>query len=199
MKKNFKRVVALASAAIMATGILAGCGEKTGSSDTIKVMLMGTEPVGWQEVMAKYDEIGPGVKLDVEWVSQGDMKDKLNLRLTAGEDYDLVFDAPFLKMKNFAADGIYAPLEDYFASGEYPNLQKAYDADLLKANYYFGHLYGIPNMRTYGNGIDCVYYRQDLADKYGIGQIDNYDELQQYFDAIYANDPTMVPLGVSSF
>lgn len=198
MKKNVKRIISLASAAVTAIGALSGCGGNSGGTDTIKVMLMGTEPVGWQEVMAKYDEIGPGVKLDVEWVSQGDMKDKLNLRLTAGEDYDLVFDAPFLKMKNFAADGIYAPLEDYIESGNYPNLQKAYDPELLKANYYFGHLYGLPNMRTYGNGIDCVYYRQDLADKYGIGQIDSYDELQQYFDAILENDTGMIPLGVSS-
>ena len=197
MKKIFKKIISTALTAVMAASLLAGCGGDS-NSDSIKVMLMGSEPVGWQEVMAKYDEIGPGVKLDVEWVAQGDMKDKLNLRLTAGEDYDLVFDAPFLKMKNFAADGIYAPLEDHIASGKYPNLQKAFDADLLKANYYFGHLYGLPNMRTYGNGIDCVYYRQDIADKYGIGQIDSYDKLGQYFEAILANEPTMIPLGVSS-
>lgn len=198
MKKTLKKVIALSAAAVMVAGVLAGCGSEGGNGDAIKIMLSGTEPVGWQEVLARYDEIGPGVKLDVEWVSPGDMKDKLNLRLTAGEDYDLVFDAPFLKMKNFAADGIYEPLEDYIASGDYPNLQKAYDEDVWKANYYFGHLYGIPNMRTYGNGIDCVYYRQDLADKFGIGQIDSYDKLQQYFEAILTNEPSMIPLGVSA-
>lgn len=199
MFKNFKRIAASALSAVLAAGCLAGCGAGSGSaSGAIKVMLMGSEPVGWSDVMAKYDEVGPGIKLDVEWVSQGDMKDKLNLRLTAGEDYDLVFDAPFLKMKNFAADGIYEPLEDYISSGDYPNLQKAYDEDVWKANYYFGHLYGIPNMRTYGNGIDCVYYRQDLSDKYNIGKIDSYDKLQQYFDTILANETSMIPLGVSA-
>lgn len=198
MGKNFKKIAAMVLSAVLAAGCLAGCGGNGSSGDAIKVMLSGTEPVGWQDVLAKYDEIGPGVKLDVEWVSPGDMKDKLNLRLTAGEDYDLVFDAPFLKMKNFAADGIYEPLEEHIASGDYPNLQKAYTEDVWKANYYFGHLYGIPNMRTYGNGIDCVYYRQDLADKYNIGQIDSYDSLQAYFEAILANEPSMIPLGVGS-
>lgn len=198
MKRSLKRIVSVTAAAVLALGCLSGCGRSGGSSDAIKVMLMGSEPVGWQDVLAKYDEIGPGVKLDVEWVSQGDMKDKLNLRLTAGEDYDLVFDAPFLKMKNFAADGIYEPLEEHIASGNYPNLQKAYDEDVWKANYYFGHLYGIPNMRTYGNGIDCIYYRQDLADKYNIGQIDSYEKLEQYLNAIKTNEPSMVPLGVSA-
>lgn len=199
MKKNLLKIVAIAAVLALAIGCLAGCGDDAASSgDAINVMLMGSEPVGWSDVMAKYDEIGPGVKLNVEWVSQGDMKDKLNLRLTAGEDYDLVFDAPFLKMKDFAADGLYLPLEDLINSGDYPNLQKAYREDVWKANYYYGHLYGIPNMRTYGNGIDCVYYRQDLADKYGIGQIDSYDKLQEYFEAILANEPAMIPLGVGS-
>lgn len=199
MKKYLFKIIALAAVLVLAVGSLSGCGSNSASTgDTINVMLMGSEPVGWSDVMAKYDEIGPGVKLNVEWVSQGDMKDKLNLRLTAGEDYDLVFDAPFLKMKDFAADGVYTPLEEYIESGDYPNLQKAYTDEVWKANYYYGHLYGIPNMRTYGNGIDCVYYRQDLADKYGIGQIDSYDKLQEYFEAILANEPSMIPLGVLS-
>ncbi len=200
MKRNLFKIVALAAALVLAIGCLSGCGggDSASSGDAINVILMGSEPTGWSDVMAKYDEIGPGVKLNVEWVAQGDMKDKLNLRLTAGEDYDLVFDAPFLKMKDFAADGIYTPLEDYISSGDYPNLQKAYTDEVWKANYYYGHLYGIPNMRTYGNGIDCVYYRQDLADKYGIGQIDSYDQLQDFFEAILANEPAMIPLGVGS-
>ena len=199
MKKGLKRIIAAASSIVLLAGCLAGCGNQSASGgDSIKIMLSGTEPVGWKDVLAKYDEVGPGVKLNVEWVSPGDMKDKLNLRLTAGEDYDLVFDAPFLKLKNFAADGIYAPLEDYFNNDAYPNLKKAYPEDVLKANYYFGHLYGIPNMRTYGNGIDCIYYRKDLADKYNIGEIDSYEKLQTFFDTIQSNEPSMIPLGVSA-
>ena len=198
---KFKKTIALSLTALICAGALAGCGSSGGSSDdAIKVMLSGTKPVGFDDVVQKYYEMAgeDAVQLDVEWVSPGDMKDKLNMRLTAGEDYDLVFDAPFLKLRNFAADGIYAPLEDYINSGEYPNLQAAYDADVYKANYYYGHLYALPNMRTYGNGIDCVYYRQDLADKYNIGQIDSMEKYQQYLDAILANEPNMVPLSVTA-
>ena len=95
-----------------------------------------------------------GVKLDVEWVSQGDYKEKLNLRMIGSENYDLVFDAPFNKLKTFTAYEMYTPLEDYLASGEYPNLTAAFPENIVDANYYFGHLYGLPMMRTYGNGID---------------------------------------------
>lgn len=200
MKRHLMRIVAVVAILALSVMCLASCGgsDSAANGDTIKVMLMGSEPVGWSDILAKYDEIGPGVKLDVEWVSQGNMKDTLNLRLTAGENYDLVFDAPWLKMKEFSASGIYTPLEDYIESGDYPNLQKRYSEDVWKSNYYYGHLYGIPNMRTYGRGIDCVYYRKDLADKYGIGNIDSYDKLQEFFEAVLANNPEIIPLGVIS-
>ena len=200
MNKKLKRLTAISAAAVMSLSCLAGCGMyKSPSRDAIKVMLSGTEPVGWEAVLEKYNEVGPGVELNVEWVSPGDMKDKLNLRMTAGEDYDLVFDAPFLKLKNFASDGIYEALEPYILeSDDYPSLKAAYDEEVWKANYYYGHLYAIPNMRTYGNGIDCVYYRKDLAEKYGIGEIDSYEKYQAFLDAILANEPSMIPLGVSA-
>ena len=102
-----------------------------------------------------------------------------------------MFDAPFNKLKTFTAYEMYTPLEDYLASGEYPDLTAAFPENIVDANYYFGHLYGLPMMRTYGNGIDCVYYRKDLAKKYNIGtdgQINSYDELQQFFDAILTGE-----------
>ncbi len=209
MNKILKRVITVTLTAAMTVPVLSGCGEFLGNSvdsDTIKVMLSGEEPTGWDEVIARYNETGAqetGVKLDVEWVSQGSYKEKLNLRMIGSEKYDLVFDAPFNKLRTFAAYEMYVPLEDYIASGEYPNLTKAFSEDIVNANYYYGHLYGLPMMRTYGNGINCVYYRKDLAKKYNIGvdgQINSYEELQQFFEAILNGDEAkenMVPFGVS--
>lgn len=208
MNKMIKRAVAAAVTLTLAVPVFSGCKMTEGSvdGDTIKVMLSGQKPTGWENVLAEYNEkYAPetGVKLNVEWVSQGDYKEKLNLRMIGSENYDLVFDAPFNKLKNFAAYEMYVPLEDYLESGEYPNLTAAFPQDIADANYYFGHLYGLPMMRTYGNGIDCVYYRKDLAKKYNVGtdgQINSYDELQQLFDAVLNGDEAkmnMVPFGVS--
>lgn len=207
MKFNFRKIIALSLAVAMAVPVMAGCGKSgVSSDDTIRVMLSGTKPTGWDDVLAKYEETGAketGVHLNVEWVSPGDYKEKLNLRMIGSENYDLVFDAPFNKLKNFAAYEMYVPLEDYLASGEYPNLSRVFPEDIADANYYFGHLYGLPMMRTYGNGIDCVYYRRDLAKKYGVGadgQIDSYEDLQKFFDAILADGSNqgMVPFGVTA-
>lgn len=205
MKNLTKRILTAGLALALTVPVLSGCG-KFGTrvdSDTIKVMLSGQKPTGWEQVLAKYNETGAketGVKLNVEWVSQGDYKEKLNLRMIGSENYDLVFDAPFNKLKNFAAYEMYVPLEDYLKSGEYPNLSAAFPEKIADANYYFGHLYGLPMMRTYGNGIDCVYYRKDMARAYGIGkdgQINSYDELQAFFDKVLQNEPNMTPFAVT--
>lgn len=76
------------------------------TSVIIAIMLSGQKPTGWDQVLEEYNNTGAketGVKLDVEWVSQGDYKEKLNLRMIGSENYDLVFDAPFNKLKTFTA------------------------------------------------------------------------------------------------
>lgn len=203
---KLKRIISFGLAAVLSCGLLAGCGNLSNDEDTIKIMLSGTKPTGWDRVLEKYEETGAKetkVHIDVEWVSQGDYKEKLNLRMIGSENYDIVFDAPFNKLKNFAAYEMYVPLEEYIENGKYPNLTKAFPKEIVDANHYFGHLYGLPMMRTYGNGIDCVYYRKDLAKKYNIGsdgQINSYDELQSFLDAVLADKSLngMTPFGVSA-
>ncbi len=207
MNKILKRIISFGSAAAIAAPLLAGCGLSTAvDNDTIKVMLSGQKPTGWDQVIEEYNKKGlpkTGVNLDVEWISPGDYKEKLNLRMIGSENYDLVFDAPFNKLRTFAAYEMYVPLEDYIKSGKYPNLTKAFPEKIADANHYFGHLYGLPMMRTYGNGIDCVYYRKDIAKKYNIGnggQIDSYDELQRFFEAVLNGEEAqknMIPFGVT--
>ena len=153
MKGSLKKILALGLTLSLTVPAIAGC-EGIGSgadADTIKVMLSGQKPTGWDQVLEEYNNTGAketGVKLDVEWVSQGDYKEKLNLRMIGSENYDLVFDAPFNKLKTFTAYEMYTPLEDYLASGEYPNLTAAFPENIVDANYYFGHLYGLPMMLT---------------------------------------------------
>ncbi|MEG1880240.1 MAG: ABC transporter substrate-binding protein [Oscillospiraceae bacterium] len=206
--KKFKKVIAVAVSAVMLSGVLAGCGSgmfaDTSSSETsgltpLKIMLMGKEPAGFSEVLKEFENKTKdtlGVKLDIEWCAQGDMKSKLQLRMASGEEYDMVFDAPFLNLRQHSSSGLYQPLESYFNNPEYPGLQKAFSDKIVNLNYMFDHLYAVPIMRTYGNGIDCVYYRKDLAEKYNIGEIDSYEKLQQYYDAIKQNDPSMIPISL---
>ena len=133
---KLKRIISFGLAAVLSCGLLAGCGNLSNDEDTIKIMLSGTKPTGWDRVLEKYEETGAKetkVHIDVEWVSQGDYKEKLNLRMIGSENYDIVFDAPFNKLKNFAAYEMYVPLEEYIENGKYPNLTKAFPKEIVDA------------------------------------------------------------------
>lgn len=46
----------------------------------------------------------------------------------------------------------------------------------------------IPLLRTYGSGVPCIYYRRDWAEDWGIGEIDSYENLVQFWDKAKAEN-----------
>ena len=165
----------------------------TGEQTTIKIMHKGPTPEGWDAVYEEYlnrtkDTIN--VALDVNWIEHADYKEKLNLEITSGGDWDLVFDAGWIQLKNLAPEGYYADLSGYFNNPEYPGLQKSFTEEVMEANTWFGSMCYIPLFETYGNGIPCVWYRKDWANDWGIGtngQINSYEELEAYWGAAVDN------------
>lgn len=207
MKKRSKKITSLLLAVVLIVSSvgLTGCfGGTAVADDTIRMMLMGDKPTGWDAVLEEYNKKAAeeiGVKLKVEWVPQGDYKQKLNMKMIAGEEYDLVFDAPFLRLRDMAAEGFYADLAGYFNNPEYPGLQKAFSEIIVENNKFYGVNCAIPIMRAYGNGIPAIHYRKDLARKYHIGtdgQINTMEEYEQYLQAIQKNEKNMIPLGVGN-
>lgn len=89
--------------------------------------------------------------LDINWVEFSDYREKLNLEITSGGDWDLVFDASWIHLKTLAA---------------------AFTGDTMKANTWFGKMCYIPLFETYGNGLPVIWYRQGWADAWGVGRID---------------------------
>lgn len=131
MKKHLKKWFALALALVMVIGVFAGCGstkeantEKTAGGDgpvIIRFLHKGPKPAGWDQVYAKYLEMTKdtlNIELEVEWVEHADYKEKLNLEITSGSDWDLVFEAPWVQLKNLAPGGYYADLSPYFNNPE---------------------------------------------------------------------------------
>ena len=115
--KKMTRHMAMATAALKAFGTM-GTGEtamaaEDGDVVTIKFMHKGPKPDNWDAVYAKYEEEymdEVGVALDITWVEHADYKDKLNLEITSGNDWDLVFDASWVKLKNLSPEGYYEDL-----------------------------------------------------------------------------------------
>lgn len=169
---------------------------------TIKFLHKGPKPDGWDEVYAKYLELTKdtlNIELDINWVEHSDYKDKLNLEITSGSDWDLVFDASWIQLKNLAPEGYYADLSEYFNNpDEYPGLASAFSADTMEANTWFGSMCYIPLFEVYGNGIPVIWYREDWAKEWGIGddgKITSYDQLEEYWAS--AKDAGVIAYGAS--
>jgi len=167
---------------------------------TIKFLHKGPEPEGWDEVYQKYLELTKdslNIELDIAWVEHADYKEKLNLEITSGSEWDLVFEAPWVQLKNLAPEGYYADLSSYFNNAEkYPGLAKAFSAETMEANTWFDSMCYIPLYEVYGNGIPVIWYRTDWAKEWGIGtegKISNYDEMEAYWQA--ALDNGKIPYG----
>ena len=209
MRKHLvKRLAAGAMSAALAATLLAGCGGSGSSAAagnvaaptergaaalepvTLKILFKGPKPEGWDAVYEEFlnrtrDTLN--TELDMTFVEHADYKDKLNLEMTSGADYDLVFDAGFIHLKELAADGYYADLSAYFNNDEYPGLKAAFSPETMEANKWYGQMCYIPLFRAYGTGIPVVYYRQDLADSWGVGTIDSMEDLEAYWAAAKEN------------
>jgi len=168
---------------------------------TLKVLMNGDKPNDWDRILEEFytrtkDTLN--ITFDWIWVPTADYKDKLNVKMTAGEQYDLVFDAPWMHLRTLSADGIYADLSPYLNNDAYPGLKDCFPEDIMKYNKYSGINCALPLFFSY-TGINIVMYRMDWAKEFGIGtegQITNYEELRAYLQAVKDNKSGVTPIAL---
>jgi putative aldouronate transport system substrate-binding protein len=96
------------------------------------------------------------------------------------------------------SQGLLTNLDKYFRNSAYPGLKKYFPDEYLTNNSFMdarneNHVYAVPFTNSYGVGTNAIYYRKDLANKYGVGEIDSYEKLIQFFEAIRKNETGMNP------
>jgi putative aldouronate transport system substrate-binding protein len=196
-----KKTILFVLLGLMAFGTAFAGGRSQGTSTggaTIKVLFKGPKTEGFDDVYQEYlrrTKDSLNINLDITFVEHADYRDKLNLEITSGTDYDLVFDASWIRLSQLSSEGYYADLRTYFNNDAYPGLKKAFLPQVMENNLWFNRMCYIPLYRAYGNGVPSIHYRQDWADAWGIGQIDSYQKLEQYWDA--AKSRGILPLAVT--
>lgn len=217
-----KRWLALGMAGVMAASALTGCGQKTESADTTGNVSEASKETGGEAesttgepVTVTWCVFGDkqpdqdkvledlnkklvekiNVKLNLDVIPQGEYADKMKLKSTAGEDYDLAFTSNWLNSfnENLSRDA-FMPLDDLFA--EYgQDMAEAIPDWLLDVGKVNGTLYAIPNQQIIARQMG-VAIQKEYADKYGFDKTSLSDirELEPFLDEIVKNEPTLFPI-----
>ena len=143
-----KKIIAIASAVILAVSSLAGCGSNNKKVEEGNITLTAydknvTTSFGNDDVSSEIIK-KTGVTLDYNQAS-GDAKEKLNLMLASNDYPDLILiDRSSGMIDKFISAKALIPLEDLIE--EYaPNIKEQYGEYLNRSKSEDGHIYGLPN------------------------------------------------------
>ncbi len=149
--------------------------------ETVYIYLIGDTPNDFDQIVEKANEYLAdfNTKLDFTIWAWSDYSKLYSMNLAAGEDIDLIFTAPWCYLWTEAPKGSFMALSEDFIA-DYMPLSKKYQLpaswDGVKLN---GEIIAVPQNATNPNG-KIVAIRQDLADKYGIGELKSWDDYKNF-------------------
>ncbi|SFF08917.1 extracellular solute-binding protein [Paenibacillus algorifonticola] len=165
---------------------------------TLKFMLFGDKPADMDKVLAKFEEVSKdsiNTKIEFEYNTPQDHRQKMQLKMSTGEAVDVMFDAGWMNLYNHVSLGYYAELDKYFNNDEYPGLKAAFPAEFVEANKINGHLYTIP-LTYYYTDLNVISIRKDIREELGLGPITTLEELEVYLQQVQEKKPDYTPLAL---
>lgn len=183
--------------AMIALSLYAGGSSETASSSSddpfaepVELILYSSGSSGkdTEMVMDRFNEILSekcNTTIDVTCLGWDNYLNQYQLILTTGEPADLMYVNPNI-YSIYAPDGAFMDVTDMFP--EYmPTVYSYFTQEQLAQAEVDGRLYMIPSYVSnfVQNGI---FYRLDLAHKYGIDEINSLETFEQYADAIVQNE-----------
>lgn len=197
----------MASAAGIAASLsLSGCGTSSSASSGASAKLSGSSmalmptsaPSNWDKVLAQFNDglkKEHGITLDAQFINWTNYGQQALLKFTAGAKFDTALQAIWLNMAQLQQDKALTDLTSEIS--KWPNLSKTLDDQLLSSNKWSGHLWGVPQVNSAGR-IQHFTIRKDLADKYGLSEINDFDTLDKYFYDVKQKESGVTPFGVAS-
>ncbi len=181
------------------TMALAGCSNPGGSSGggASTALLPGTTPPGWAQVIQQVNarlKKDLGFTLNAQFTAWSNYGQQALLKFTAGASFDSALEALWLNMGQLQQAGSLVDVTHELA--KYPDLSKQLAAPLLASNSWNGHLWGIPQVNSAGR-VQHFAIRQDLAEKHGFDEIEDYETLERFFYTVKQKE-RITPYGAAS-
>ncbi|SFS57803.1 extracellular solute-binding protein [Paenibacillus sp. BC26] len=177
--------------------------EDKGSAETVEVkgLFPGDTPQDFDTVLSAVNEKlakdNVGVKLNIQFIPWSDYGDLVSVKASAGEDFDMFLDAPWLHMNQMITSGSIIPLDDYINSEKTPNLVKAIPQQMWDANKFESKIFGIPLGIAQGK-INGFVIRKDLREKYGLGPIQSLKDMEAFLYKVKENEKDITPFGMNA-
>ena len=201
---NRRHFLALSSAASLglsatfAGRLPSAIGQSAKLSGTSLALLPTSAPSNWKAVQAKANaalQAEHGFTFDAQFINWTNYGQQALLKFTAGAKFDSALEALWLNMAQLQQDNSLADLSGQI--DKWPNLKKQLSPKLIESNTWNGKLWGIPQVNSAGR-VQHFSIRQDLAEKYGFSDIQDFDTLERYFYAIKQKESGVTPFGVAA-
>ena len=169
-----------------------------GLSGSSVALLPSQAPSNWNAVLEKVNaslQEQHGFTLDAQFINWGNYAQQALLKFTAGADFDSALQALWLNMAQLQQDGALADLTGQI--DKWPNLKAQLAPKLLESNTWSGKLWGIPQVNSAAR-IQHFTVRQDLAEKHGFAEINDYDTLERFFYTIKEKEDGITPYSLVS-
>ncbi|CAM4196977.1 extracellular solute-binding protein [Paenibacillus macerans] len=215
LKKWFGAVTATVLALSL---MLAGCGGKTGTGGnegnaptntenttsapketvTLKAYFPGDKPAGFDDVLQavndklKADNVGAA--LNINFLPWSDYGNAVSVKMSAGEDFDMYLDAPWLSMNQMIASNSLLELDAMVA--ERLELKASIPDEMWEYNKFDGKIMGIPLGTTQGP-VYGLLIRKDLREKYGLPELKTLEDLEKFLYTVKENEKDVRPFVIN--
>jgi putative aldouronate transport system substrate-binding protein len=169
-----------------------------GFSGNLTVLLPGDVPLGWDHVLEQVNaklSKDLGFTIDPQFIPWDSYGQQSLQKFTDGATFDTALQARWLNMTQLAQSGKLVDLSGKLANT--PNLARTIDPTAIKSNTWNGKLWGIPQVNGAGR-LAHFALRQDLAEKYGMETISDYDTLEKYWYDVKQHESSVIPMPLYS-
>lgn len=219
--KNWKKVIAASLALMMGISTLTGCSSEKGEPSSaaaavehaatqyngqdvskrvdLVMYIIGDEAEDEKAVLEKLNEKlleKINATLTIKHMSLSDYAQKYALTISSGESFDIIYASSWAGYTTEATKGAFAEVTDEVLEMYMPLTKELQPAESLEQARVGGKVYLIPANNAAVNG-NTVLIRGDLREKYGIGEINNYEDLQRYYEAVAENEKGIFPYAAS--
>jgi putative aldouronate transport system substrate-binding protein len=166
--------------------------------EEVKLVLMGiseSTSTRTEAILEKINEITKreiNATIEVQNIPQ----ESYNITLTAIEGVDIIISADYLSYYDNSRKSAYLPI-DLEDIKKYCPTWYADNADKLPSATVGSKIYALPQSNPSYNAPSMM-LRKDLMDKYGIKEVKNFVDLDNYFAAIKKNEPGMTPFALDT-